>query len=191
MNRLGGIMEKRIQNRSGFTVMEMVVAIGILGILVLIAAPNLLAQRPNMKVKATARDIYSAFQHARLEAVEENETVVVTFTPGAFSDEGGIGSYRLFVDDGAGGGTAGNQVQDGGEASLMTVAMPQAVSLISAAFTDGSVTVDEVGFTGQGLPADSFYGNVEVRTRTRWYRINLSVSGTVSMEQSDDGINWS
>lgn len=172
--------------------MELVVVIGILGLLALMAAPNLLAQRTNLRVKATARDIYSAFQRAKLEAVEENETVVVAFTPGAFSAEGGVGSYQLFVDDGAGvGGTAGNQVQDGSEASFMAIAMPSEVSLIRASFTDGLVTTAKVGFSGQGLPVDSFSGSVVVRTSARWYRINLSVTGSINIQQSDDGNIWS
>lgn len=180
-----------MKNRSGFTLLEMMVAIGVLGILAILTAPRLMDHLSNMRVKATARDIYSALQTAKLEAVKENETVVVLFSPGAYSVEGKIGGYQLFVDDGAGGGTAGNQVQDGSESSMMAVAMPKEVSLISASFTDGSVTTDKVGFTGQGLPADSFSGNVELRTSNRWYRINLSVAGNINMQKSDDGVNWS
>lgn len=176
---------------SGFTLVELILVIGVLAIVATIGAPRLHDQLTNLKIKATARDIYSAFQQAKLEAVEENETVVLLFSQGTFSPEGGVGGYRLFMDDGAGGGTAGNLIQDGSESSLMTFSMPKKVSLISAAFTDGTDTKEGVGFTGRGLPADSFSGNVEVRTRNRWYRIELSVAGNIKMQKSADGVNWS
>lgn len=176
---------------SGFTLVEMVLVIAMLGILATIAAPRFKDQLTNLKIKAAARDIYSAFQQAKLEAVKENKPVAVVFSQGAFTPEGSVGGYQLFVDDGAGGGTADNLNRDGSESSLLTFSMPKKVSLISAVFTDGTDTKEGVRFTGHGLPADSFSGKVEVRTSNRWYRINLSVAGNINMQKSGDGVNWS
>lgn len=173
---------------AGFTLVELMVVIGVLGIMAAIGAPRLMDQLTNLTIKAAARDIYSALQQAKLEAVKENETVVVLFSTGTFSPDGAVGGYRLFVDDGAGGGAAENLNQDGSEASLMTIAMPKKVSLTDATFTGG---INMVGFTGQGLPFNSLSGKIEVRTSDRWYRINLSVAGNINMQKSDDGVNWS
>ena len=184
-------MSSKFHNHSGFTVTELILVIGVFAIIAVIAGPNFKNQLSNQKLKATARNIYSALQQAKLEAVEENETVAVAFSPAAYSPNGNSAQYQLFLDDGAGGGTAGNLSKESGEALLATITMPKGISLISASFTDGSVTTDKVGFTGQGLPLGSYSGSVQVRTDSRWYRISLSVAGNVKTEISDDGINWS
>lgn len=167
--------------------MELIVVIGIVGILALVGGPRLMDHMINMKVKAAARDIYSVLQQAKLEAVKENETVAVKFSPGTFSPDGAVGSCILFVDNGAGGGTADNLDKDGNEALLMMISMPKKVSLISASFSG----LPKVGFTGQGLPFNSSSGNIKIRTSDRWYRINLSVAGNINMQKSIDGVNWS
>ena len=184
-------MAAKSSDDSGLTLMELVVVIAILAITAAVGVPKLKDQLSQQRLKSTARDIYAAYQLAKLDAVKDNENVVVLFSPAAYLPEGNNGVYQLFADNGAGGGTAGNMVQDGSEPTLMSVTMSNGVSLISAAFTDGVATTDKVGFDGQGLPAGSFSGVVVVRTADRWYRVNLSVAGNVNMQISDDGVNWS
>jgi len=181
-------MKKKILKNSGFTVIELILVIGILGIVAGFGAPLLKDHLTNMKAKAAARDIYSAFQTAKLEAVKENESVAAVFTTGTYSPGGAVGGFQLFVDNGAGaGGTAEDLALNGSESSIITVVMPKKVSLVTAVFTAGN----GVNFTGQGLPLNSSSGNVVVRTSNRWYRINLSPAGNINMQKSADGLIWS
>lgn len=183
-------MLSKINSNKGFTVIELVVVIGLIAILAAIAAPNLLKRLPEQRLKAAAKEIYSAFQQARLSAVQENENVVIRFTPVAYTPEGGVGTYELFLDNGTGAAYQ-NWSIDGGERLLATNVMPAGTTLVSALFTDGAVNAASAGFDGRGLPAGSFIGDVQLRTSAIWYRITLSPAGNIKMEKSSDGITWS
>ena len=63
----------------GFTLVETLIAISILGILALIAIPNFLNWIPHYRLKWGAREVYSNLQLARLRAVATNSQYGVTF----------------------------------------------------------------------------------------------------------------
>jgi type IV fimbrial biogenesis protein FimT len=62
----------------GFTLVEMLVVVGILGILAAIAAPNMTQMVRIQRVKNAAFDIFSAMNLARSEALKRNRTVTIT-----------------------------------------------------------------------------------------------------------------
>ena len=96
-----------------------------------------------------------------------------------------MGSYQIFVDDGAGGGTAGNEAIDGTELVIATITMPNNVSLYFTNFTGNTA-----GFNSRGLP-NSGLGNVRLsNTNSRFYQISLSLAGNLRMRTSKDGITW-
>ena len=75
-------------NASGFTFMELMIVIAIIGILSAIALPGMLRSMPEKRLKSAARDLYGAMQKARLDAVKNNATIWVrldsTNSPGSF-----------------------------------------------------------------------------------------------------------
>ncbi len=179
-------MQKSTGNADGFSIIELMIVVGILSIIVFFV-PNFVQILEFQRLKGCARDLYSRLQKAKVEAVRQNANVVVDFTTAVFTPAGRAGSYRVFIDNGAGGGTANNFVRDGNEPTLTTVTMPRNVTLVSTAFTGGA---SAVGFNNRGLPANSRIGNVQVRTESRWYRITLSIAGNMRMDISRDGVNW-
>lgn len=170
----------------GFTIIELMIAIGLIGILLAVALPQAVKWRGNARLKSAARDLYSNFQKAKLEAIKRNVPVVISFTPGTYQPAGKIGRYKVFVDDGAGGGTANDGLLNGTETTLVQEYMPQHVSLISTTFTD-----QVAGYTSRALPWKAHWGNVQLRnSNSKYYKILLSSAGFLRMARSDDGTTW-
>ncbi len=66
-------------DRSGFTVMEIMIALGIMAIMAAFVAPDLLGWLPNMRLKSAARDLYANMQKARGLAVRDNADRAIYF----------------------------------------------------------------------------------------------------------------
>lgn len=162
--------------RRGFTTLELLVVISILLILAAIALPNLSGWARKQRLKGVTRDLMSHFQFARLEAIKRSTTIALAFNPGA----GEVGNYTVFVDDGAGGGTAGNLIQDNeAEATLRRAIMPFGVMLESTTFTG-----DRAGYNARGFPALGNWGTVRLRTDppSRSYEVEMKqTSGGLSL----------
>lgn len=174
-------MKKLRTSSFGFTIIELIVVIGIFGILAVFGLPSLTDAHGNFKLRGQAQDIYATFQKARITAIKENANVVIQFFPQDYTPEGGIGSYLAFVDDGSGNGGADNNVQDGEEEILANVTMPRGISLISGSFNGTPSTT----FNGRGLPQRK--GSVQIRNASRWYKISVSTAN-IKMLINDDGM---
>ena len=81
--------------KDGFTLIELMIVIAIVGVMAAIALPNLLAWIPDMRLKGAARDLYSDFQKARITAVKENKDVRIRFDYTA----GTVGYYYFDTDN--------------------------------------------------------------------------------------------
>ncbi len=71
---------------SGFTMTELMIAVGIAAILTAVAAPSLMSVVAAQRVKTAAFDLYSAVSYARSEAIKRNAVVTITPRSGAFSN---------------------------------------------------------------------------------------------------------
>jgi type IV fimbrial biogenesis protein FimT len=173
--------------QAGFTMLELIMVTVVISILAAIALPNIIDWLPNYRLKAAARDMISNFQKAKMEAVKTNKDVIIQFTPGAYAASGQVGSYQIFVDDGSGGGTEGDGIQNGSERVLAQVTMPKNASLYSANFSATTTT----GYNSRGLPWNNRWGSVEIRNnKSRFYKASLSFAGHVRLRMSSDGTTW-
>ena len=168
----------RCHGKGGFTMVELMVVIGMIAILTAIAVPNIISWLPNYRAKAAARDMISNFQKAKMEAVKRNTDVVISFATGAYVPSGHVGSYTVFLDDdGDGNFTAGV------DRKLAQVNMPKNVSLYSANFSGTTKT----GYNSRALPLE--LGNVRIRNnKSRYYEASLSTAGNVKLKMNSDGI---
>ena len=125
-----------MKRQNGFTLMELMVVVAIIGILSAVAVPNFISYRSNQRLGASAREILAAVKDTRLRAINEQATTVITFD--VAND-----SYLAFVDDGNGSADgdldgvldgAGNGVQDGTEVTITFGALPGDIDMISASF---------------------------------------------------------
>lgn len=152
----------RTDHADGFTVIELLVAIGIIAVLAAIAVPLITANVPLFQLKGAARILVTDFQKAKLEAVKRNCNVEMRFSTGAYDPAGGVGSYQL--------------VEMAGNSILASRTMPKYVTLYATNF--GGTP----GYTAQGLPLNSLQGSVYlVNVKGTSYKISLSAAGHVGM----------
>jgi len=124
---------------SGFTMIEVLVTIIIIGILASLAIPGFSRWLPNYRLRGAARDLYSSLQLAKTGAIKERAQWAVAF-------DGGTNSYKIW----SGGadrvyGTGGDDVE------YKSVSLPDYGSNVS--FGPGSATSSVEGGGITAVPA--------------------------------------
>jgi len=70
---------KTMRKNSGFTLVELIIAIVIIFILVAISVPIFLSWLPDYRLRSAADDLYSNLQYAKMEAIKNNVNWAVAF----------------------------------------------------------------------------------------------------------------
>ena len=71
-----------LSNCRGFTLVELMVTLVVLGVLVTIAAPSFQGVRDRIRIRSAAEAVYSHLQFARSESIKEYRTLYVRIIPG-------------------------------------------------------------------------------------------------------------
>src|SRR5438093_7491403 len=71
-----------LHNQKGFTIIRLLVAIGIVGVLLGRASPNIASVTRIYGVRSAARQVYSELQNARMAAVMANQSYTFTVNVG-------------------------------------------------------------------------------------------------------------
>ncbi len=102
-----------------------------------------------------------------MRAVKENSDVIVSFY---------TKKYEVFIDDGAGGGTAGNRIKDGGELTIKKITMSADTNLSDK---NSAAAPLNFGFNSRGLRATR-QGTLKIKDSKSNYRsIVFSSAGNV------------
>ena len=85
--------------QKGFTLVEVVMVVIVIGLLTSIAIPTYLKWIPGIRLKSAARDLYSNMQLARIQALKDNVTVEVIFETSGDFDPGNDYYFFDTIDD--------------------------------------------------------------------------------------------
>ena len=100
-----------MKKRAGFTIVELVVALAIMGIAVSVAIPGFSRWLPGYRLKSAATELYTNLQLAKMSAVRDNAEWAIKFDPdfdayqvrygtgvdGDYADPGGFGVDKTVI----------------------------------------------------------------------------------------------
>ena len=149
--------------------MELMVSIAIVAILAAIAIPSYIGWMPKKRLQGDALEIQSAIQLAKLAAVKANASVILSFNPA--SDD-----YSIFIDDGSGGGIAGNGIQEGTERTLRNRQMAAGIDLLNTTFAGNTFRFDSKGLANAS-------GEINLKSSNNLSRkINVNLTGNTRIQ---------
>ena len=140
---------------SGFTIIELIVIMAIIAILATVATISLPGWRDNMTLRATARDLVSYMQFAKVEAAKRNATASIEVTEGGQ----GVGKCKVIISG----------------QTLKEVTMPPKLTL-----TPPTTPVTTFQINNRGIPVGGG-GTVSLTNGSRTYNVALSAAGAVSL----------
>ena len=93
-----------VKKNSGFTLIELMVVIVVIGIFVAIGLPNFMSWLPKYRLKSAVRDLYSNMQLAKMAAIKSNVNCSVTYStdPDQYVISGALSKTVVLGDYGSG-----------------------------------------------------------------------------------------
>ena len=166
-----------MQNKTGLTIIELVVVMSILAVMVLIAIPNIGRWLPRYRLRSAARDVASNMQLARLGAIKDNREWALIFKINPINDQ----SYRIIADKGPDGnwGTA-DDVGHKGDVSPWPRSTKSLADYTNIRFGDSGH-----GPADGGGPVDD--GVTFVQNRAEFNPGGTSTAGTVYLQNNRKG----
>jgi len=176
-------------NKKGFTLIELMVVVAIIGTLAAIATPNFIRFMNESKARSDIRDLISGLQGAKMSAVKENGRAVIVFDVNAES-------YSAFIDNESDCGGNPWWYDNGCDDLIKTQTMSPGTNLYT------NFNGNTFGFTSRGIPEgltllagqaiDNQFTSVFIQSSTdRYFRVRISAAGAMVLEESSDGTtNW-
>ena len=159
-------------NRFGFSLIEISVTVAVLGALVAIAIPNLLTWSANHRLRDAFSTLEGDLQLARLTAINRTSVVTLAF------NQPSANKYTVFIDNGQGGGTARDLVQNGTEEEILQGELSEGVT-----FNTINASGNAILFNGRGMrarPVVDPANFILLNSEGRQYQIFITMVGYVN-----------
>lgn len=159
-----------IRRKSGFTTFELAMVLAIMAIIAAFVMPPYLHWLKTYRLKGAANNMISDIEMAKTRAIRENDFVAILFQPT---------DYSMFIDNGEGGGTAGDWVRNGAEVLVRYREMPSGVLIDIGAMT---LTDKRVRFNGRGMPPEVFSNkDIPIKNETGTKTVTLNRLGLLEL----------
>ena len=163
-------MKKQFRQH-GFTLVEIIVVIAIVGIFAIIIIPKFATTMTGYHARAEARELMIQFKKSKLAAVKHYRDVYIDF------DLGG-NSYQIFVNVDRDTNVPNTFDPANGDISLVNRQLQANVQLISTTFTN-----NRAGYNSRGLPLQLANQNIVLGAPgSRTYTLSVSQTGNVSIQ---------
>lgn len=166
---------KKLINKKGFTLTEVAVVVGILGVMTAISVPSYVSWLPRHRLQTSVRQIYDDMNLAKIRAVKDNTVAVIIFS--TLNN-----TYTVFLD------SDGDGAWDVGVEPIIRNNAPveRDVNISNSTFT-----ADTYGFNNRGMSATN-PGEVHLTNPSgRFLGVRVNTAGGISIiSSSDGGITW-
>jgi len=174
----------KLHYNAGFSLLEILsimILLGIMGTIIFIKMSQLIDV---YHINSISQQLISDFYFARSKAISLNTNVVISIC-NANNTINTNGSYKIFIDNGEGGGISNNWIQDGNEKLLIYRKMPKSIKLYTCTFYN-----NKTGYQPDGSPLKQRWGSLYIKNKSKFYRMTLILTGRVKLYYSNNGIDW-
>jgi type II secretion system protein H len=160
-----------MKHENGFTLLEMMVVISIMGVLAAMAIPSYVGTMSTRRLTSATDELIGACHLARMRAVRENTNVGVQFDPGN-------NRYTVFIDD----GTNPTIQFEAGETIVQQGILPAGVDMYNTNFSNNTVA-----YNGRGFLAGNAGSTYMKNTKNEYMGLRVNIAGRPRFVRSSDG----